>query len=153
MTATSHAILGTVIAAKIGNPALAIPIAIVSHLAADAIPHWDVATNRGKKDIKKLVFDLFADVLLSFILSFVILSLLFPNTSLSYAFLVIIAAQLLDWITGPYYLFDYLLNIHPPPFSWFYGLQKKFDHKLDKPWGIITQVGVVILVLLLSKFF
>jgi len=34
MTATGHAIIGTVIAAKIGNPYLAIPLAIVSHLAA-----------------------------------------------------------------------------------------------------------------------
>lgn len=153
MTATSHAVLGTVIAAKIGNPALAVPIAIISHLAADAIPHWDVATHRGKKDIKKLILDLFLDVLLSFALSFVLLSLLFPKTNLSYAFLIIIASQLLDWLTGPYYLFDYLFNIHPPPFSWFYRLQKKFDHQLDKPWGIITQVGVIILVLILAKIF
>ena len=53
MTATTHALIGTIIAAKIGNPALAIPIAIASHIAADAIPHWDTATNRKKKTFKK----------------------------------------------------------------------------------------------------
>lgn len=125
MTATAHAIIGIAIAVKVGNPALAIPVAFASHLAADSIPHWDVATHRHKKEIRRLIFDLFVDVSLSFILSVVILSLLFPKTSLSYAFLIIMASQLLDWITGPYYILDYLFKIHPPPFSWFYALQKK----------------------------
>jgi hypothetical protein len=35
MTATGHALIGTVIAAKIGNYALAIPIALGSHFLAD----------------------------------------------------------------------------------------------------------------------
>lgn len=39
MTATAHAIIGTVIAAKVGNPVLAVPIALASHIIADAIPH------------------------------------------------------------------------------------------------------------------
>lgn len=149
MTATSHAVLGTVIAAKIGNPALAIPIAIVSHFAADAIPHWDVATNRRKKNKKRLIIDAFFDVIISFVLSFIILSLFFPKTSFSYAFLIIICSQLFDWLMTPYYLF----NIDLPPFNWAYHFQKRFDHELDKPWGIITQVGVIAVVLTLAIIF
>ena len=60
MTATGHAIIGTVIAVKIGNPALAVPLAIASHIAADAFPHWDEGTN-SKKKVRK---DLSAKVLL-----------------------------------------------------------------------------------------
>lgn len=45
MTATGHAIMGTALAAAIPNPYLGIPIAILSHIACDAFPHWDTGTN------------------------------------------------------------------------------------------------------------
>ena len=57
MTATGHALIGTVIAAKIVNPALAIPIALGSHFLADAIPHWDTGTNRDKKSKTRFVVE------------------------------------------------------------------------------------------------
>ena len=69
MTATGHAIIGTVIAAKVGNPALAIPLAIASHFIADAIPHWDIATHRKEKTKSNLILEAFSDVLLGFVLT------------------------------------------------------------------------------------
>ena len=45
MTATNHILTGSVIALAINQPALAIPIAFISHFVTDAIPHfagmWD----------------------------------------------------------------------------------------------------------------
>lgn len=41
MLETPHVIIGAVIAAKIGNPYLAIPIAFTSHFVLDKIPHWN----------------------------------------------------------------------------------------------------------------
>ena len=147
MTATGHAIIGTVIAAKIGNPALAIPIAIASHIAADAGPHWDPATNRKEKGKTRVMEEAAIDVLTGFLLSFVILELLFPYVNLVYAFVIIIAAQSLDWLMSPYYFFG--VEIFKP----FYKFQKLFDKKLDKPWGIISQVAILLLLVTLAKIF
>lgn len=152
MTATGHAVLGTIIAAKVGNPALAIPLALLSHVAADIFPHWDVATNgntKNKKDKRKLLILSFFDVLLGFTMSFIILSVFFSKTNLSYAFLLIIVSQLFDWMVAPYYFF----NIDLPPFNWTYKFQKLFDNELDKPWGIINQIAVLFLILVLAKVF
>ena len=139
MTATGHAVIGVVIASGVSNPVIGIPLAIVSHLAADAFPHWDVATNVKKKSRERLFLDSAIDVFLSFFLSYLLIHFFFPKIDLLYAFAMVFAAQLLDWTTMPYYFF----GIKLPPFTWSYRLQKKFDNSLDKPWGIIWQVAVL----------
>jgi len=146
MTATGHAIIGTVIAAKIGNPALAIPIALASHIAADMIPHWDPATNGKKKGDKRLFADSAVDVILSFLVAYFLAFYFFPEVNIAYLFFIVICSQALDWTTMPYYFFD----INLPPFTWAYKFQKLFDNKLDKPWGIITQIVTVIVVLMIG---
>jgi hypothetical protein len=147
MTATGHALIGTVIAAKVGNPLLAVPIALGSHFLADAIPHWDTGTNREKKSKPRFVAETIADVILGFVLSWILLTWLFPSTNLLYAFIMIIVSQLPDWITAPY-LF---LNWDFPPFSWSYEFGKKFDIEQDLPWGMINQVVALIAVIFLGK--
>jgi hypothetical protein len=67
MTATGHALIGTVIAAKFGNPALAIPIAFASHFAADALPHWDTSYHRRQKSRLKFFIQTVGDFLHSFV--------------------------------------------------------------------------------------
>lgn len=147
MTATSHALIGTIIAAKIGNPALAIPIAIASHVVADAIPHWDTATNRKKKGFKKMLTDTVLDVLLGFYLSYLLLILFFPKTDPSYVFIMIITSQLLDWLTAPYYFFKI------KAFKFIYTFQKSFDNKLNLPWGLVTQIVLIVALVTLAKIF
>jgi hypothetical protein len=41
MTATNHALTGALLGFTISNPAIAIPVAFISHFALDAIPHYD----------------------------------------------------------------------------------------------------------------
>jgi hypothetical protein len=149
MTATGHALIGTVIAAKIGNPALAIPIALGSHFLADALPHWDTGTNREKKSKTRFVVESTIDLLLGFILSWVLIVLLFPSTNLLYAFIIIIVSQLPDWLTAPYLFLDWKF----PPFTWIYEFQKKFDTEKQLPWGFINQVVVIVGLILLTKIF
>ncbi|OGH09010.1 MAG: hypothetical protein A2152_01960 [Candidatus Levybacteria bacterium RBG_16_35_6] len=145
MTATSHAIVGSVIAAKVGNPALAVPIALVSHVVLDSIPHWDTATNgHGRRNLKTFIKTMF-DFVISLIVSFLLITLLFPTTNLSYAFFIIITAQLFDWLTVPYLFFGISFFS-----SSVYKFQKLFDRKLDKPWGIITQVVFALIVIFLA---
>lgn len=147
MTATSHALIGTIIAAKIGNPALAVPIAIASHIAADAIPHWDTATNRRKKTFKKLFIHSFIDIILGLVLSYFLIIIFFPKTNFNYVLLMIFASQFLDWATAPYYFFKI------KAFKWAYSFQKLFDHDLDLPWGLVIQVVLLLLVVILAKIF
>ena len=147
MTATSHALIGTVIAAKIGNPALAIPLALASHAVADMIPHWDTALNgNGKgKSLNRVFTDTIIDVGLGFILSYFLVFFVFPHTNLVYAFLIIIFAQLPDWFMAPYYFFKIKF------FKWAYDFGKVTNRDLDKPWGVITQIVTVGTLILLAR--
>lgn len=149
MTATGHALIGALIAAKIGNPVLAVPIAIASHLVADAFPHWDAGTNAKKKSNNRLIFDAALDVIISFILSYLIFHYIFPQTNLIYGFTMVLISQGFDWLTMPYYFF----GIKLPPFTWAYHFQKNFDNRLDKPWGVINQVAVLVLLIAIAKYF
>lgn len=149
MTATGHAIIGTVIAAKIGNPYVAVPIAIGSHILADLFPHWDAGTHGRNKKSNQLIFEAMIDVILGFIISYILIQLLFPKTDLIYAFIIIIAAQLLDWLTAPYYMF----NMKFPPFTWIHTISSKTNTKLDKPWGIIGQAAILGVLVIMAKIF
>ncbi len=150
MTATGHAVLGAVIAAKVANPAIAIPIAIVSHVAADLFPHWDSGTNGSKKSAKRMFLESLIDVSVGFIIAYSIILLVFPKTNLLYVFLIIIMSQALDWITAPYFI----LNFKFPPFSYLHSFQSAINTKLDKPWGIIDQISILLLIVVISaKFF
>jgi len=149
MTATGHALIGTVIAAKIGNPALAVPIALASHFAADALPHWDTGYHRTHKSKRRFFIQSFLDVILGFVLSYLLINFFFPSTNLVYAFFIILMAQLPDWLTAPYLFFDMKFA----PFSWIYKLQKYFDRSLGMPWGVINQVAAVILIIFLARLF
>lgn len=79
-----HAALGAAIAYKIGNPALALPLALASHFALDLVPHWnphlnDEIKNYGKITVRtKKVLSL--DVLASLGIGFYIASLALPDT-------------------------------------------------------------------------
>jgi len=149
MTATGHALVGTIIAAKIGNPALAIPIAISSHFLADALPHWDTGYAREKESKARFVTMTTIDIILGFVLSYLVIVLFFPTTSLWYAFLLIIMSQLPDWLTAPYLFLDWNFA----PFTWVYKLQKRFDSSIGLPWGFINQAVVVIALIFLCKVF
>lgn len=147
MTATGHAVIGAVIAAKIGNPALAIPIALASHIAADAFPHWDIGTNRKTKSHTAFFIQSIADLVIGFVLAYLVIQFLAPETSLVYGFIVVIAAQFFDWISAPYVF----LRMRGPFFYKLASIQKHFDNRLNKPWGIIGQVGVIVLLVVIAK--
>ena len=147
MTATGHAIIGTVIAARIPDPFIAIPLALLSHLAADATPHWDTGTNWKKKQWKTTFIQSFIDVCLSIIIPFFLTIWLFPQTNFIYLYSMVFLAQFFDWATAPYFFF----NMKFPPFSWAYNIQVPVDNRLDKPWGIIIQASILLTLLLVAK--
>lgn len=143
MTATAHALIGASIAVKVTNPLLGIPLAILSHFVADLIPHWDARTNHKQKSRTKLVIEATIDVLLGFAL----VSLLFRNlVDPAYLFAMVIAAQLPDWLETPSWMF----GIKIPPFPWLDWLGHKLQSRLQLPWGLVTQIIVVGLLLFVA---
>lgn len=136
MTATAHALIGAAIAAKVINPFLAIPLAIISHFALDLVPHWDAGTNHRQKTKKKLKIEATVDVLLGFALSFLLFG---SSVNPIYLFIMIIAAQLPDWIEAPYWIF----GVNLPPFTWMYQISHRVQSRLQLPWGLVTQIVIV----------
>lgn len=149
MTATAHAIIGTLIAARIPEPLIAIPLAVASHIAADMIPHWDTATNVKTKGKYRVIIDTMYDIALGFFLSFLLIAYFFPTTNPMYVILMILVSQSLDWLTAPYYFW----NIKLPIFRLAYTFQKKFDNTMDAPWGIISQTVILALLIVLAVKF
>lgn len=143
MTATAHALIGASLAVKVANPLLGIPLAILSHFIADLVPHWDAGTNHKKKTTLRLATEATFDVLLGFALVF----LLFRNlVDPTYLFMMVIAAQLPDWLKTPSDIF----GLHVPPFSWIDWLSHKTQWRLQLPWGLVTQIVVVGIMLALT---
>jgi len=146
MTATAHALIGASLAVKIVNPIVGIPLSILSHFLADLIPHWDLGTNHRQKSQTRLRAEAVLDVLLGFALVF----LIFRNMAdTRYLFAMVIAAQLPDWLEAPSFMF----GIKVPPFSWMDWLGHKIQSRIQLPWGLITQIVVVGLMLLITVNF
>lgn len=147
MTATAHAVVGVVLAAAIPNPLIGIPIAILSHIPIDLIPHWDAGTHFDKKTGRQLFWEAFLDVCVGYFVAYAVLFIFFPQTNLIYAFFMIFAAQFLDYLPTPYYMF----NIKNKLFKTFFDLSDRFNSKLDKPWGIVTQVAFLTSIIVIAK--
>lgn len=147
MTATAHALIGASLAVNIANPYIGIPVAIISHFLADLIPHWDAGTNHKRKTMMRLRLEAAADVLVGFALVFLIFRNLVDSPI--YLFAMVIAAQSPDWLEAPSWMFGFKV----PPFSWLDWLGHKLQSRMQLPWGLVTQIVVVGLVLYLSVDF
>lgn len=62
MTGLNHALAGALVAAAIDKPLIALPAALISHFALDAVPHWDYNI---KPHIARQRVVMFADLVLS----------------------------------------------------------------------------------------
>jgi len=143
MTATAHALIGASIASKVVNPIFGIPLAIISHFAADLVPHWDAGTNHKQKSLTRLKLEAAADVLVGFALVFLIFR---SSVEPVYLFTMVIAAQLPDWLEAPSWMFGFKI----PPFSWLDYLGHKLQSRMQLPWGLVTQVVIVGMLVFLS---
>jgi hypothetical protein len=141
MTATAHALIGAAIVTKIENPLLALPVALLSHLPLDLVPHWDTITNGRQKPKIVILAQAGLDVLLGFALTWYLFSKVTPPLRLLGG---IFFAQLPDWLEAPYFFF----NIKAFPFYQVRVVQVKFHNKLSLPWGLLTQVAVILAIFL-----
>jgi hypothetical protein len=142
MLAASHALTGAAIAAASPNPITGIFLALLSHPLLDLIPHWDLnSRDNGKKPLDLLLF-CSTDVAVGFSLGF----LIFGQKVLPGILLItMLAAQLPDWLEAPYHLFHWRF----PPFSTVKNIQHQLHSKLDLPWGLLTQIALLGIILLI----
>lgn len=103
-----HAVVGAAIAAKVGNPALALPLALASHFVVDALPHWNPHLNRELKEHGRITSRtttfVVVDVVGSLIAGFGIASTVLPD--ITHFWVVILGAFLAvlpDVVEAPYF--------------------------------------------------
>ncbi len=106
---TPHVIVAAAIAYKIGNPALALPLALASHLILEKVPHWNPHLNTEIRKYGKLTPTtmkiIYGDIILASISGFLIAIKALPDSSL---FLTVLLSSFLgvlpDVAEAPYYL-------------------------------------------------
>lgn len=139
-----HAVVGAVLAAKIGNPALAVPFAIASHFALDLVPHWNPHLNTELKQYghltHKTTFFIVLDVTAAIIATFFLASYFFPDTQMvTLIFLGALMGILPDLVEAPYFFF----GIKIPYVDKLLVFQKSIQNDAHPIIGLLIQVLVL----------
>lgn len=110
MVEIPHVLVGAAIAAKVGNPALALPLAFASHFVLDLIPHKNPSIytplKGGGSLSKRLKQIIFADSAIALAIGLIIGATYLPDTGR--AIIIILGAffaVLPDVLEIPYYFF------------------------------------------------
>lgn len=137
MLAASHALIGASIAKLVPNPYWGLPLNLILHFAADLTPHWDLHTRQANRSKAMIILWSLTDAGIGYLAGGWIFS---GGVSWPYLGLMMLAAQLPDWLEAPYRIFDW----HFPPFSSIKKLQSRLHRKLALPWGLIWQIIIVL---------
>jgi hypothetical protein len=142
MTATNHALTGTLIASLISNPGLAIIMAFASHFLLDALPHFGFKdnTDRYKGQLFKGV--LIVDMVF-FIIFLSLLLILELKISLVILLLCIFAAISPDITNIPRFLRELKTKKEIKTNNFFIKFHTRIQ-KFERPWGIGVEVLVAI---------
>lgn len=145
MLLTPHTFVGAAIAVAVPNPLIAVPLAFVSHFVGDLVPHWDFYSGtlpaeriKGWRPIAVMA-DLVFGVATG--MTFTLYGLWVQDSSslaLNF-FLCGIAAVLPDALCA-----TTLYGKSFKSLKWLYSLQEKLQIQAKLPWGIITQIIVVL---------
>ena len=110
MLETPHVAIGAALAVKVGNPYLAIPLALLSHFVLDRVPHWNphfyTEMKKYGKPSKKSTTLAIIDSLVALGLGLTIAASALPDTNK--AILVVVCslmAVLPDQIKAPFFFF------------------------------------------------
>ena len=147
MLSIAHGTTGALIAKKIPNPLISIPLIIAAHFIEDRVPHWDVGQGLGKKTkTKKDAFlqELFVDFPLSIVLVYFFFQHGKPFDYV--AWMGWFVGLLPDFIEFP----TLFLNIKIPGVG-FVSKIHEFMHRStpNKFWGLLPQILVILVVYLL----
>jgi membrane-bound metal-dependent hydrolase YbcI (DUF457 family) len=156
MTATNHVLAGAVVALAVKQPALAIPLAVLSHFLLDALPHYGFESgtifehSKHKRSLTQLITPVDGG------LAIVILLWLgfFLDASVPNLLIVIcaFAAYVPDILWLPTFIKELRTHVWEPR-GWFLKLHQKIQWR-ERPWGIYVElawaVGAVAAILALA---
>lgn len=145
MTATTHALVGGIIAATVPDPALGLSLAFISHPLLDMVPHWDFGWGWREKSKFKLLAESSLDLIFGTAVSFVLFGQHIP---LWYFLGAVLLSESWDLLEAPYWFFKWKFF----PFGIIYKFQSGIQGKLKLPGGFFTQVVSVIGIFLVLKF-
>lgn len=140
MTATSHALLGTLLAVRFTDPVASLPLALGLHYAADFVPHWDSGTNRREKSEKRFLAEAIIDATIAVIVAGVSYYYIFGLDNFYYLYLVVGVSLFPDILTV---MTRFVLKKKSPLWDWHNRLQSKINQRLQLPWGILTQIVTI----------
>lgn len=144
VTELPHTIVGAAIAVKVGNPALAIPLAFLSHFALEFVPHWNphlyTETKKFGRVTRRSTLFVAADVALSLAAGFFIASTVLPDVG---HFWTVIAssfvAVLPDVLEGPWFF----LNFKHKALERLILFQRSLQFDAPLVPGILTQLATI----------
>jgi hypothetical protein len=130
MTATNHALTGVAIAVAVNHPAVALPVALLTHFVMDMIPHSELK-----------IKEIWIDILLAALTVTVVAVYLRDNVSiwllLACAFLC--ASPDLVWGWRYFKFKDIQKLISAEPISWFSRWHQKIQWSETRP-GILVEI-------------
>jgi hypothetical protein len=148
MLSIAHGTTGALIASKIPNPLISIPLVLLSHYVEDRVPHWDVGqglTSWKKSRKSAFLQELFFDFPLSIILVFFIFQFGHPFDWRPW--LGWFVGLLPDFLEFPYLFLD--LKFFPiKQLAALHTWVHRSEH--NKFWGLLPQFLVILLVVLLK---
>lgn len=146
MLETPHVVVAAALAYKLGNPVLALPLALGSHFVLEMVPHWNPHLNTERVKFGKVTSKsqkiVFADALTSFILGGFIAFLALPNVSHSVVILIAcFVSTLPDLIEFPYYFLNSKSNFIEKRWIPF---KKSIQSDTSIVPGLATQVATIV---------
>lgn len=139
MLSLPHAAIGAVIGISLPNPLLAIPLATLSHFAADLLPHWNPHLDTEHRQHGRLTLTTSGLVTIDFLLSAYLLFWL-SQYSLTAA-LAGIWAIIPDLVEAPHYF----LNLKIKPIEALIRFQRGHQFHIGPVPGIALQGIVLVL--------
>lgn len=149
MLETPHVIVGAVLAVKIGNPLLAVPLSFISHLVLDKVPHWNPHIGTEKRTLGRVTQKskqiIVVDAVVGLIVGCALAGSVLPDLGLAVTMLLCsFAAVLPDLMEAPYYF----MNSKADWIDKWVKFQKSIQADANIFWGNLTQVITIILALL-----
>lgn len=146
MLLTPHTFVGIAIAHAIPNPFIAVPLSFGMHFMGDLVPHWDFYSGTKIEERRvgwrpmAVMADLAISVALGIFATTHAMWVLHNNVLALNVFLCGIASSLPDAISS--------LKIFTQKEPWLvktvYNIQHNMQFQAPLPWGMITQILIVI---------
>jgi ABC-type dipeptide/oligopeptide/nickel transport system permease component len=147
MTATNHALTGSIIAAAVPNPVIGLPLALLSHFVLDALPHFGAHTVANPKT-KEFRAILITDSIMTAVL---LLFVAFASYRMGMNWFVVFMGGFLAWLPDVMWYKHYQSDLRGEPKQW--DRLRTFHKKIQQwevSWGWAVEIvwfvaGVLVL--------